>query len=80
VVIIRVGRVSAVVRFGSGMMGMLVVVFVMVVVMVVRRTGMSVAAMVFSDPIRRGMRMVHEGEMDRVGERLQGETQGYNGP
>ena len=30
-VIIRVGRVSAVVRFGSGMMGMLVVVFVMVV-------------------------------------------------
>jgi len=77
VVIIRVGRVSCVVRFGSGMMGMLVVVIVM---MVVRRVGMSVAAMVFSDPIRRGMRMVHEGEMDRVGERLQGETQGYNGP
>ena len=76
-VIIRVGRVSCVVRFGSGMMGMLVVVIVM---MVVRRVGMSVAAMVFSDPIRRGMRMVHEGEMDRVGERLQGETQGYNGP
>ena len=52
----------------------------MMVVMGVRRTGMSVAAMLFSDPSRRGMRMVHEGEMDRVGERLQGETQGYNGP
>ena len=34
-VIIRVGRVSCVVRFGSGMMGMLVVVIVMMVVMVV---------------------------------------------
>ena len=64
--IARVRRVSAVVRFGSGMMGMLVVVIMMMVVMVVRRTGMSVAAMLFSDHLPSGFSRTdhHPGEIN----------------
>lgn len=73
---VRMRWMSAIRRLGTGMVGVIVVMMIMVV----GGMGMRMIREGFNAPFLIIMVMVQEGEMERVGERLQREAEAHKGP